>query len=69
MKRREVHFHSVGRKLLSGDERILLLWALNDGILAWLIEERNAVSLAIVVTWFARSFDAVESRLEAVVTP
>lgn len=61
--------HSIHRELLARDHGILLLRALDKGILARLIEKRDAVPLAPVVAVLLGRLDAVKRALEAVVGP
>lgn len=65
----EIAIHGVAGELLAGDERVLLQGALDQGVAAGLVEEGDAVALAVVVVRLAGGLDAVEGRLEAVIGP
>ena len=69
LQRRKVPIHRSPRKLLPCDHRILLQRALYFTIPTWLVEIRNAVSLAIVIIRLRRRLNAVERTLEAIIAP
>ena len=61
--------HSISGEFLARYHGILLQRTLNFSVLAWLVEESDAIALAIVVIRLAWGLDAVERGLEAVVGP
>lgn len=64
-----MRIHSICNELPPRDLRVLLLWPLDERILARLVEERDRVALSVVVARLCRRLDAVERRLEPVVRP
>jgi hypothetical protein len=64
-----VPLHGIGIELLARDEGILLLGSLDQCILAGLVEEGHAISLAIVVAVFFRGLDTVKRALETIIRP